>query len=102
MAFKIIYSPLAKESFQHNISYLKENWTIKEIQKFIQKTSDVIDILKIQPVLFSVSEFDKTIRKVVIIKQITLFYEFDKENVYLHLFWNNYQDPERINLLLKA
>jgi hypothetical protein len=102
MAFKIIYSPLAKESFRQNISYLEEDWTIKEIQYFIQKTSDVIDILKIQPVLFPVWEFDKTIRKVVIIKQITLFYEFDKENVYLHLFWNNYQDPEKIKLLLKG
>ena len=92
---------MAKRSFQQNISYLEENWTIKEIQKFIQKTSDVVDILKIQPVTFPVWEFDKTIRKVVIIKQITLFYEFDRKKVFLHLFWNNYQDPERIKLLLK-
>ncbi len=101
MAFKIIYTPLAKKSFQQNILYLDENWTIKEIRNFIQKTSDIVDILKINPVLFPPWEFNKTIRKVVIVKQITLFYEVLEKRIYLHLFWNNYQDPERIKYLLE-
>ena len=101
MDFKIIYTPLAKNSFQQNIHYLEENWTIKEVQSFIQKTSDVVDILRVNPVLFPYWKFNKTIRKVIIVKQITLFYEIEEKRVYLHLFWNNYQDPEKIKLLLE-
>ena len=101
MAFKIIYTPLAKKSFKQNIQHLEENWTINEIKKFIQKTSDVIDILKENPLVFPLWEYNKTIRKVVLLKQITLFYEFDENNVYIHLFWNNYQDPDRIKYLLE-
>ena len=101
MVYKIIHSPLAEKLYLQNISYLEESWTIKEIKRFIKKTSDVVDILKIDPFIFNKWEYDRNIRKVVLMKQITLFYEIENHNVYLLLFWNNYQGPNKIMTLLK-
>ena len=100
MAYKVIYSPLAKNSFEQNIAYLEKEWTLKEIKNFINKTSEVVELLKMDPYVFPLSEFDTNIRKVVLIKQITLFFEIKKKEVHIHLFWNNYQDPEKIKSLL--
>ena len=100
MAYRVLYSSLAKNSFEQNITYLEKEWTIKEIRNFIDKTSEVVELLKMDPYVFPLSEFDPNIRKVVLIKQITLFFEIVKKEVHIHLFWNNYQDPERIKRLL--
>ena len=100
MVYKIIHTPLAEKSFLQNILYLEESWTIKEIKQFIKKTSDVVDILKTDPPIFHKWEYNRNIRKVVLIKQITLFYEIENHNVYILLFWNNYQDPNKIMTIL--
>ena len=101
MAYRIIHSPLAEKSFLQNIFYLEEDWTTKEIKQFIKKTSDVVDILKSDPYIFQKLEYNMNLRKVILIKQITLFYEIKGNNVYILLFWNNYQDPNKIVTLLK-
>ena len=100
MVYKIIHTLLAEKSYMQNISYLEESWTIKEIKQFIKKTSDVMDILKTDPPIFPKWEFNRNIRKVVLIKQITLFYEIENYNVYILLFWNNYQNPNKMMTLL--
>ena len=101
MAYKIIYTPLAEKSYLQNISYLEKEWTRKEIIQFINKTSDIVEILKIDPYVFHNWEHNTNINKVILIKQITLFYEIENHNVYILLFWNNYQDPNKIMFLLK-
>lgn len=101
MVYKIIYSPLAELTFQQNIIYLEKEWSLKEIKNFINKTQDIIDILKVDPLVFSLWECNNTIRKVVILKQISLFYEVESKNIFIHLFWNNYQDPNKMKSLLK-
>jgi len=101
MAYKIIHSPLAELTFQQNIIYLEKEWSLKEIKNFINKTQDVIDILKVDPFVFSLWEFNNKIRKIVILKQITMFYEIERKNIFIHLFWNNYQDPNKMKRLLK-
>ena len=101
MAYKIIHTSLAERSFLQNISYLKKNWTIREIKQFIKKTSDVVELLKLDPYIFPKWEHNINMRRVVLIKQITLFYEIENNDVYILLFWNNYQDPNKIRALLK-
>lgn len=102
MVYKIIHSPIAKRSFQQNIAYLEKEWTEKEIKNFISKTSEVVSILKITPHVFPEWEFNAKIRRVVLLKQISLFYEIGDKEVFIHLFWNNYQDPEKIKSLLSS
>jgi hypothetical protein len=100
MAYKIIHTPLAEKSYLQNISYLEKDWTHKEIKRFIKKTLDVVLILKVDPYVFHKWDYDRNIRKVILIKQITLFYEIENHNVCLLLFWNNYRDPNKIMTLL--
>ena len=96
MVYEIIHSQLAKETFRENIKYLEKNWTIKEIQMFLKKTSSIFEILKVSPQTFQEWKHNKRIRKIVVVKQITMFYSVSKTQVKILLFWNNYQEPSKL------
>jgi len=100
MAYKIINTAVAKKSFQQNIMYLKEDWTIKEVKNFILKTESIINLLKISPQTFQKWEYNSSVRKVLVVKQITLFYRINGETVEILLFWNNYKNPDYLNNIL--
>ncbi len=100
MDYKIIISPLGKATLQQNMDYLEKEWSPKEIYNFIQKTEGIIEILKNDPYIFPRWEHNNEIHRIPIIKQITLFYSIHKNQVELHLFWNNYQNPEKLLNLL--
>jgi len=98
--YKIISSPLANTSYLQNIEYLEKEWTEKEVIWFIEKVSQVVDILKINPQTFQKRYKDSSIYKITIVKQITLYYQINKNNVELLLFWNTYQNPEKLRNLI--
>ncbi|QTE22883.1 type II toxin-antitoxin system RelE/ParE family toxin [Polaribacter cellanae] len=99
--YNIISSKLSDKTYQSNIEYLEELWTIKEVINFIKKTEEVITILKTSPRTFKKYKNHKSIHQIVIVKQITLFYEINEKNVHLLFFFNNYQDPNKIKKLLE-
>jgi len=101
MVYKIVHSSLAEKSFMQNISYLEEDWTLKEIRHFIIKTSEIVELLKIDPYIFPKWEFNSSIRKVVLLRQVTLFYTINVGIVEIHLFWNNYRNPMELKSLLE-
>lgn len=100
MAYKIKTTSVATKSFQQNINYLKENWTIKEVKHFIKKTDSIISLLKVSPKTFQKWEHNSSIRKVLVVKQVTLFYRIKETKVDILLFWNNYKNPDYLNKFL--
>ncbi len=100
MAYRIVYSSIAEKTLLQNIAYLEKEWTIKEVRNFLHKTQDVLDVLKTDPYIFSKWEHDTSVYKVLVVKQITLFYAVEAQTVSILLFWNNYQDPSKLAYLL--
>ena len=94
---KIEWTFLAKSDYWQNIAYLEEKWTENDVVNFIKKVDNSISLLKSQTVLFTKSDYND-VYKLVITKQITLFYSLDSETIYLLRFWNNYQDLSNFKL----
>jgi plasmid stabilization system protein ParE len=92
MPKKIIWSKEAVSDYSSNIDYLIENWPLKEVQEFIEKSSQVINIISKMPEVFPVSEYKK-VRKALICKQINLLYQVHKSDIVLLRFWDNRQKP---------
>lgn len=89
---KEIWTTEAKNTFKENIAYLKNKWTIHEINSFIEKTLQAIDLIKTNPAIGSYDEIWNAY-KFLITPQIYLFYEIDNQYLILITFWNNYQKP---------
>lgn len=94
---KVTWSPLAKSDFWKNIEYLEKDWSSREVISFIDQVEHHIQLIKNNNIYFIKTKYNNVF-KIVIIKQITLFYRVSDDNVELLRFWNNYQDLSKFKL----
>jgi plasmid stabilization system protein ParE len=94
---EIIWTPQAEKDLEGNIDYLLQAWSEKVAQNFVQNVTQTIKQVSKNPTTFPRYESSK-IRFVLLIPQITLFYEVDDNKIILLRLWNNKQDPLRRKL----
>ena len=93
----VIWSPQSRKDYWQNIEYLEAEWTFQDVENFIEKVDDTILLLLKNNIKFISSNY-KNVDKVVITKQITLYYRTNKNVIELLRFWNTYQDIENFKL----
>ena len=94
---KISWSKLAKIDYWNNIEYLEREWTLNEVYIFMDKVDELIDLLAKNNVSFKSTSY-KNIYQVPVLKQITLYYRYENNQIELLRFWNNYQDLGKFTL----
>ena len=94
---KIEWTLLSRNDYWKNIEYLEKHWAKKEVVNFINEVDYSIDLLIKGNVLFVQSDYTN-VYKMVIIKQITIYYSIKNETIYLLRFWNNYKDLSNFKL----
>jgi plasmid stabilization system protein ParE len=88
----------AIDDFEQNIEFLENRFSENEVQKFINKSQEVIDIISKNPNAFKTTKYKK-VHSVTVVAQINLFYRItNNNNIELLRFWNNYQNPKDLNL----
>ena len=89
MEYKIVWVPLAVETYMQEIDFIYLKWNQKEVDDFVMLVDENLKRLSINPLIGQ-------IHKNVISKQTSLFYkiiEKDKK-VELVYFWNNKKDSQ--------
>ena len=94
---KIEWTLASKNDYWKNIEYLENHWSEKEALNFINEIEYSLNLLAKENVLFIKSDYSN-VYKMVIIKQITLYYSIENQTIYLLRFWNNYQDLSNFKL----
>lgn len=94
MALKIEWSDEAEETYLDILNYLENNWSRKEVLKFIKRTEALFETILTQPYLFKASQ-NQYIRKAVIGKQNAILYRVTDTHIYLLTFWDNRQNPAK-------
>ena len=74
MALEIVWTNRAIQGFDNIISYLEENWTEREIRKFVKETNDLLELLKNYPELLQKSKKQKNVFRGPINKLTILTY----------------------------
>ncbi len=93
----IIWSPQARKDYWQNIDYLEAEWSFKDVINFIEKVENTLNLLLLENVQFLSTNY-KNVYKVVITKQITLYYRINSKSIELLRFWNTYQDLQNFKL----
>lgn len=70
----IIWSKKAGETFQKNVDYLKENWTPKDLEKFVARVFQYLDVLSKEPFIARKTYKTKYTYIGVIIPHISVVY----------------------------
>jgi len=94
--YKLFWTEEALRNLDEILIYLETNWTDRERKTFIIKLSKQVDLIHRNPNLFPVSEYNSRLRKAVLSKQTTIFYELDGFNINLIYLFNSKKDIKRI------
>jgi hypothetical protein len=95
--YTIKWLPEAEVTYSLVLEYLDQNWTSKEITKFIDRTYEVISYLTTNPKQFIYSK-NKDAYRVDVTRQVSLYYLIKSTEVELLIFWDTRQDPNKLNL----
>jgi len=96
-SYNIIWSPEAEITYLTILEYLEENWTIKEMESFINRSDQVIEHISQYPNHYPYSK-ESDSYKCVFISQVSLFYRLKEQQIELLIFWDNRQDPAKLIL----
>jgi plasmid stabilization system protein ParE len=99
MDCKINWTDKAWDTYEENINYLLTNWTLKELNNFVQTVDRKITLLAKYPKLgSSKSTKQLNIRCTIIHKRIVLIYKHKplKNEIDLLVFWNTKQHPRKL------
>lgn len=96
MDYKLHWSEEAVENLESIINYLNTNWTEREVSNFKTKLAKQLDLICKNPFIFPRSSYQKRLRKAVLSRQTTIFYEVKGENIYLAYIFVNKMDITRL------
>lgn len=97
MAKKVIWSKRAITSFDRVIAYLKEDWTEKEILKFVNQTNKILGLIQSDFVKFKRSG-KVDLYEVLITKHNLLIYRDNSDRIELLVFYDTRQNPKKKKL----
>lgn len=85
----VIWSNRASFKYEEVLSYLIENWTIKDAQHLVQLTSSIIKKIQKNPSLFKISSRYNYLRKAKVTKHNSIIYQVDENEIIIIDYLDN-------------
>lgn len=95
MSNRIIWSPEAQKSYSEILDYLNEQWGQTAVSRFIDRTESIIGFIRKYPKQYIFSE-TKNAYRAVVVKQVSLFYRVQPDQIELLTFWDNRKNPDNL------
>ncbi|MDW3209692.1 MAG: type II toxin-antitoxin system RelE/ParE family toxin [Reichenbachiella sp.] len=92
---KVIWSLTARKSLRRTSAFISELWNEQVKMEFLNQLNFRVDQIRKNPELAPTFE-DSEVRKLVIHKSVTLYYQNLPEHLRLLLVWDNRQDPAKL------
>jgi plasmid stabilization system protein ParE len=98
MSKPIEWSPRARQDYLKLLDYLAEKWGNKTIHKFNSRLQSILKLISERPDLYPASVKRKEVRRCVISKQTSLYYQIKKDKIELITMFDNRQNPTKKKL----
>ena len=93
MRLPLFWTEEAKETFGIVTNFILQTWGDKQVEIFIKKASKTLENISSQPYIFKSSSIQKDVRKGLIRKQTSVFYQIESDKIVILFFWDNRQKP---------
>jgi plasmid stabilization system protein ParE len=100
MAYVITWTLHAQEELNTVYDYLENNWTSREIVNFSKLLEDKLSVIVNFPFIYAASGQKKSVRRCVVSKQSSLYYQVDVEakHIIILSFFDNRQAPSKLKI----
>jgi len=96
MDYKLFWTDEAVNNLDSILKYLNDKWSEREVINFKKKLSNQLNLIIGNPYMFPKSEYQPRLRKAVLSRQTTLFYEVKGKNIYLAYLFVSKMNIKRI------
>ncbi len=83
MDYELRWSDESVHNLEEILDYIKYKWTDKELNNFKNKLRHQLDLIVQNPYMFPASTIKQELRKAVLSKQTTIFYEIYNDIIFL-------------------
>jgi len=94
--YKIIWTDEAVRGLKRTIKQIEIKWSQKEISNFSKLLDKQLEIIQKNPGIFPFSNKAKGVRKCVLSKQTSNYYQVETDSIYLLSVFDNNQDPGKL------
>jgi len=95
MALEVYWSIQADKRFDAILLYLEKEWGEKSVTAFVKEVYELIGILSQFPEIGIVEYPKANIRAIVIVKQVSLFYQVRANKIIILNFFDNRQKQKK-------
>ena len=96
MDYNLHWTEEAVNNLEIILNHLDQNWTQKEVTNFKLKLSKQLELITQNPFMFPKSLHYPRLRKAVLSKQTSIFYEVMDDDIFLAYLFINRMNIERI------
>ena len=96
--YKIIWSDESLKNLDTLITYLEQNWTEKEIGKFLSNLDKRIKLISLNPLIFPSTPKSRNIRRSVLSKQTSIFYRITDDSIEILSIFDTRQNPDKLKI----
>jgi len=96
MDYKLFWSKESISNLESILSFLESEWTDREMTNFKRRLSKQLELIEKNPRLFPISDVQPRLRKAVLSKQTTIFYELKDYEIHIAYLFSNRMDIVRI------
>ncbi|MDR6784615.1 plasmid stabilization system protein ParE [Pedobacter africanus] len=93
MSWEILISETAVETFNAIQDQIFQRLGNKAVEEFEKNTLKVLELIQHSPFMFKETVLDSNIRKGLIKKRSSIFYEVKSNTIVVLFFWDNRQEP---------
>ena len=93
MQFDVVFTNEADDTFYSIGNQILTRWGERDLLNFRRRVYDIVEVISRSPLIFqSVNNNDK-IRRAVVHKNCSMFYEIKEQRIDILFFWDNRQEP---------
>ncbi len=93
MVWEVLISETAAETFEAIRTQILQRLGNKAVEDFERNTLRILKLIQQSPFMFKETKLDPNIRKGLIKKRSSVFYEVKSNIIIVLFFWDNRQDP---------
>lgn len=93
---RVQFSELSVFKLEKLVDYLREEWSERSAQTFLDKLDSKLESVRSSPKAFPESQVSKGLRKCVITKQTTVLYEIHQDVIIVMNIIDTRQNPKKI------
>ncbi len=92
---RVLWSSRAIKDLENIIHYHETNWSEKEVRNFKLKLEKAISLISTRPKFFRLTNFRKNLRRCVLSKQTTIYYQEIEMTIYIVSLFDNRRSPSK-------